>query len=342
MRAAVMRSFGAPLTLETVDDPVCGDDGVVLRVLASGVCRSDWHAWSGHDPDVALPHVGGHELCGEIVEVGPAVRGWEPGARVTVPFCCGCGVCEPCRRGETQLCDRDFQPGFTAWGSFAQYVALPRADLNLVAVPSGLSDVEAASLGCRFMTAWAALHVHARVAAGEWVAVHGCGGVGLAAVMIAAAAGARVVAVDLDEAKLTRARELGAQAVVRDDVVAAIADVTGGGAHVSVDALGAPVTLTNSVECLRKQGRHAQVGLLLGEHRVPPVPMARVIARELRVFGVHGMAVRHYPAMLSAIAGGSVRPGELVAKTIGLDEVGDEIASMGSFAQEGVTVMVPG
>jgi alcohol dehydrogenase len=341
MRAAVMRSFSAPLTLETVDDPVCGDDGVVLRVLASGVCRSDWHAWSGHDPDVALPHVGGHELCGEVVAAGAAVRGWEAGARVTVPFCCGCGVCDPCRLGETQLCDRDFQPGFTAWGSFAEYVALPRADLNLVAVPDDLGDVEAASLGCRFMTAWAALHVHTGVRAGEWVAVHGCGGVGLAAVMIASAAGARVVAVDIDDAKLARARELGAEAVVRDNVVASIADLTGGGAHVSVDALGAPVTLTNSIECLRKQGRHAQVGLLLGDDRSVAMPMARVIARELKVFGVHGMAVRHYPAMLSAIVAGSVRPGELVAKTIALDEVSDEIASMGSFAQEGVTVVVP-
>jgi alcohol dehydrogenase len=341
MRAAMMHSFSSPLAVETVDDPTCPVDGVVVEVRATGVCRSDWHAWSGHDPDVALPHVGGHELCGVVVEAGPEVRRWQPGARVTVPFCCGCGVCEPCRLGETQLCDRNFQPGFTAWGSFATHVALPRADLNLVAVPDALSDVEAASLGCRFMTAWAALHVHAGVRSGEWVAVHGCGGVGLAAVMIAAAAGARVVAVDIDDAKLARARELGAEAVVGDDVVASIADATGGGAHVSLDALGAPVTMTNSIECLRKQGRHAQVGLLLGEHLVPPVPMARVIARELRLYGVHGMAVRHYPAMLSAIAGGAVRPGELVAKTIGLDELSDELASMGGFAQQGVTVMVP-
>jgi alcohol dehydrogenase len=128
---------------------------------------------------------------------------------------------------------------------------------------------------------------------------------------------------------------------VRHDVVASIRDVTAGGAQVSLDALGAPVTMTNSIECLRKQGRHAQVGLLLGDDRSVLVPMARVIARELRVYGVHGMAVRHYPAMLSAIASGSVRPGELVAKTITLDEVGDEIASMASFAQEGVTVAVP-
>jgi alcohol dehydrogenase len=341
MRAAMMRSFAQPLTLETVPEPACADDGVVVAVRATGVCRSDWHAWTGHDPSIVLPHVPGHELAGVVAEVGAGVRGWSIGDRVTVPFCCGCGVCEPCRLGETQVCDRDFQPGFTAWGSFAEYVALPRADLNLVAVPAGLSDVEAASLGCRFMTAWAALHVHAEVRAGEWVAVHGCGGVGLAAVMIAVAAGARVVAVDIDAAKLSRARALGAEAVVRDDVVASILDVTGGGAHVSLDALGLPETCVNSIGCLRKRGRHAQVGLLLGADRVVAMPMARVISRELRVFGVHGMAVRHYPAMLSAIAGGSVRPGELVAKTIGLGEVGDEIASMGAFAQEGVTVVVP-
>ncbi|MDA0164252.1 alcohol dehydrogenase catalytic domain-containing protein [Solirubrobacter ginsenosidimutans] len=342
MRATMLRSFAEPLTLETVDDPVCGDDGVVVQVRATGVCRSDWHAWMGHDPSIVLPHVPGHELCGVVAEVGPSVRGWTVGDRVTVPFCCGCGVCEPCRLGETQICDQDFQPGFTAWGSFAEFVALPRADLNLVAVPEGLSDVEAASLGCRFMTAWAALHVHAGVRAGEWVAVHGCGGVGLAALMIAAAAGARVVAVDIDAAKLERARALGAEAVASDDVVGSIRDVTGGGAHVSLDALGHPVTCVNSIDCLRKRGRHAQVGLLLGDSRVVPIPMATVIARELRVFGVHGMAVRHYPAMLSAIAGGSVRPGALVAKTIGLEAASDELASMGSFAQEGVTVITPG
>jgi len=341
MRAAVMHSFEQPLVLEDVPDPACPEDGAVVQVRATGVCRSDWHGWMGHDPSIALPHVGGHELCGVVAEVGPAVRGWSVGDRVTVPFCCGCGVCAPCRQGETQICERDFQPGFTAWGSFAEYVALPRADLNLIAVPEGLSDVEAAALGCRFMTAWAALHVHAQVRAGEWVAIHGCGGVGLAAVMIAAAAGARVVAVDIDEAKLARARAFGAEATVAAEPVAAIRELTGGGAHVSLDALGSPATAVNSVKCLRRRGRHIQVGLLLGDARSVALPMARLIAFELRVLGVHGMAVRHYDAMLSAIAGGAVRPGELVAKTIGFDELAEELASMGRFAQEGVTVMVP-
>jgi alcohol dehydrogenase len=341
MRAVVMHEIAGPLAVETVPDPAPEPDGVVVAVRATGVCRSDWHAWMGHDPSIALPHVGGHELAGEIVAVGAEVRGFAEGDRVTVPFCCGCGRCEPCRQGETQLCERDLQPGFTLWGSFADFVALPRADLNLVRLPEALTDVEAASLGCRFMTAWAALHVHAQLRAGEWVAVHGCGGVGLAAVMIAAAAGAGVVAVDVDPGKLARARALGAAHAVTEDPVGAIRELTGGGAHVSLDALGSAVTCGNSVRCLRRRGRHVQVGLLLGDERSVPIPMARVIGHELRLLGVHGMAVRHYDGLLRAIAGGGLEPGRLVARTIGLDATGDEVAAMGRFAQEGVTVVVP-
>jgi alcohol dehydrogenase len=337
MRAAVMHAFAQPLSVETVPDPAPAPDGVVVEVRATGVCRSDWHGWMGHDPSIALPHVPGHELAGVVAATGPEVRGFKQGDRVTVPFCCGCGRCGPCRQGETQICERDIQPGFTIWGSFADLVALPQADLNLVRLPEELGFDDAASLGCRFMTAWAALHVHAQVRAGEWVAVHGCGGVGLAAVMIAVAAGAQVVAVDIDERKLARARALGAVPAP----VEAIADVTGGGAHVSIDALGSAETCVTSIECLRRRGRHVQVGLLLAGERSVAVPMARVISRELRVFGVHGMAVRHYDALLRAVSAGVVRPGDLVAKTISLDEAGAELESMARFAQEGVTVVRP-
>src|SRR3954468_5632502 len=341
MRAAVMHAFTQPLSVETVPDPAPAPGGVVVEVRATGVCRSDWHGWVGHDPSIARPHVPGHELAGVVAATGAEVRGFAEGDRVTVPFCCGCGRCEPCRQGATQSWGPPPQPGFSMWGSFAELVALPRADLNLVRLPEALDDVEAASLGCRFMTAWAALHVHAGVRAGEWVAVHGCGGVGLAAVMIAAAAGASVIAVDIDERKLARARELGAAATVAEDPVTAIRELTGGGAHVSIDALGSAGTAADSVRCLRRRGRHAQVGLLLGDDRAAAIPMPRVIAYELRIFGVHGMAVRHYDALLRAIASGTVRPGELVAKTIALDEAGEELASMARFAQEGVTVVVP-
>ena len=316
----------------------------MVEVRASGVCRSDWHAWMGHDDSVRLPHVGGHELAGVIAAVGADVRGLAAGDRVTVPFCCGCGRCAPCLAGETQICEDDYQPGFTGWGSFAELVALPRAELNLVRLPEALDFVEAASLGCRFMTAWAAIHVHGQVGAGEWVAVHGCGGVGLAAVMIAAAAGAGVVAVDVAADKLERARALGAAEVVdarAGDAAEAIAELTGGGAHVSIDALGSAATCDASVRSLRRRGRHVQVGLLLAGEQSVPVPMARVISRELRIAGVHGMAVRHYPALLEAIASGELRPSRLVGKTIGLDLLGAELEAMGSFAQRGVTVMRP-
>jgi alcohol dehydrogenase len=337
-----MHAFEQPLRLEEVPDPEPAPDGAVIAVRACGVCRSDWHGWMGNDPDIRLPHVPGHEVAGEVAAVGSQVRGFEPGERVTVPFCCGCGRCEPSRHGNTQICDENLQPGFTSWGAFAEYIAIPRAELNLVRLPPALGFVDAAALGCRFMTAFAAIELHARAGAGDWVAVHGCGGVGLAAVMIAAARGAAVVAVDVDAEKLALARSLGARHAVDargDDPVAAIAEVTGGGAHVSLDALGSAATCANSINCLRKRGRHVQVGLMVADERTVPVPMARVIAYELELGGIHGMSVAHYDALLRAIAAGALEPGRLVARTIGLDEAGTELAAMGRYAQRGVTVI---
>ena len=342
MRAAVFHEFGGQLAIEAVADPEPPADGVVVEVGATGICRSDWHAWMGHDPGVTPPHVPGHELAGTVVAAGAEVRGAWDGARVTVPFCLGCGRCAQCLAGETQICDFDYQPGFTGPGSFAQYVALPRADLNLVLLPDSLGFVAAAALGCRFMTAYAAVAVHGGLREGDWVAVHGCGGVGLSAVMVAAAAGARVVAVDIDPAKLALATGLGAETVVdaRDgDAAAAVLDLTGGGAHVSLDALGSAPTCAASVGSLRKRGRHVQVGLMLGDERSVPVPMSRVISHELELAGVHGMAVRHYPALLDAIAAGRLDPSRLVGATVSLADAGAELAAMSTFARHGTTVI---
>ena len=331
-----MHAFGEPLAVETVPDPVPEPGGVVVAVRATGVCRSDWHGWMGHDPAIALPHVPGHELAGEVVAAGPEVREFAVGDRVTVPFCCGCGECDPCRHGWTQICDVDFQPGFTAWGSFAELVALPRADLNLVRLPEALGFAEAASLGCRFMTAFAALTEHGRVAAGEWVAVHGCGGVGLSAVMIAAQAGARVIALDISAEALALAREAGAEVVAPagEDVRA----LTGGGAHVSLDAIGDEAACAASIASLRKRGRHVQVGLL---PVAPRVPMDLVIGRELALLGSHGMAAHAYPEMLALVAAGRLRPGDLVTARIGLDDVPAALAAMGERSPRGVTVVAP-
>jgi alcohol dehydrogenase len=247
---------------------------VVIAVEASGLCRSDWHGWQGHDADItALPHVPGHELAGTVVAVGAEVRRWRGGERVTTPFVCGCGDCAPCRRGDHQVCDYQTQPGFSHWGSFAELVAIHHADVNLVAVPDAIDSVTAASLGCRFATSFRAVIDRGRVREGEWVAIHGMGGVGLSALMIAHALGARVVAVDIDDATLRRAGDLGAELAINGtstDVIEAIRDHTGGGADLSLDALGSTATAVNSIGCLRKNGRHVQVGLLAGsDHRYP-------------------------------------------------------------------------
>ena len=345
MRAVVFERFGECAEMREVADPVAAEHGVVVRVEATGLCRSDWHGWQGHDPDITLPHVPGHELAGVVESVGPRVSTWRPGDRVTVPFVCACGTCAACAAGDQQVCERQTQPGFTHWGSFAQYVALDHADVNLVAIPDDLSYATAASLGCRFATAFRAVVQQGRVAAGEWVAVHGCGGVGLSAVMIAAAAGARVVAVDVSPAALNLARTSGATEVVDatrvPDTAAAVRDVTGGGAHLSLDALGSPVTCAASVNGLRRRGRHVQVGLLPSPDGTTPVPMARAVALELELLGSHGMAAHTYPPMLELVRAGVLRPDLLVTSTIPLDATPAALAAMGTAPGAGVTVIAP-
>ncbi|MFW5472427.1 zinc-dependent alcohol dehydrogenase family protein [Knoellia sp. CPCC 206450] len=331
MKAVVHDTFGGPLEVRDVPDPTCPSDGVVIAVGATGVCRSDWHAWKGHDP-VDLPHVPGHELAGTVAEVGADVTRWQVGDRVTVPFVCGCGRCELCLSGEAQVCPDQTQPGFTGPGSFAEQVAINAADANLVALPDAVGFVTAASLGCRFATAFRAVVAHGRLQSGQVLAVHGCGGVGLSAVMIGAALGAEVVAVDVSPAALARARELGATHLVDassdPDPAATIRETTGGGAHVSLDALGSSATAVASVESLRRRGRHVQVGLLLGDAATPPLPMGRVVAHELELYGSHGMAAHEYPAMLALVEDGTLRPDLLVGCVIGLDGAGAALAAM--------------
>ncbi|MGI3230124.1 zinc-dependent alcohol dehydrogenase family protein [Streptomyces sp. GTA36] len=345
MRAVVFEQFGKPAELRTVPDPAPAPHGVVVRVAATGLCRSDWHGWQGHDPDIALPHVPGHELAGTVEAVGGLVTGWRPGDRVTVPFVCACGSCASCAAGDQQVCERQTQPGFTHWGSFAEFVALDHADVNLVAVADELSFGTAASLGCRFATAFRAVVAQGRVAPGEWVAVYGCGGVGLSAVMIAAAAGARVVAVDLSPRALELAREFGAAECVEvardarpEETAEAVRELTGGGAHLSLDALGSPATCAASVGGLRRRGRHVQVGLLPQD---PTLPMSRVIGLELELLGSHGMPAHAYPPMLESVRAGVLRPDLLVTSTIPLGAAPAALAAMGTAPGAGVTIIEP-
>lgn len=342
MKAALYDQFQRPLAIEQVADPVPSPTGVVLEVKACGICRSDWHGWMGNDPDIRLPHVPGHELAGEIVAVGSKISNFNLNDRVTLPFVCGCGSCGSCLSGNQQVCDRQFQPGFTAWGGFAEYVAIEYADLNLVRLPDEIDLGTAAALGCRFATSFRAVVDQGRVEPGQWVAVHGCGGVGLSAIMIAAALGARVIAIDIANDKLEVARQLGAEIVINAvavDTVNAILDTTNGGAHVSIDALGHPEILLYSVSSLRKRGRHVQVGIMETGHHNVSVPVNKIIARELEILGSHGMQAYRYPEMLHMITDGRLQPQKLIGRRVSLEDAGDHLQKANDFITTGVTVI---
>lgn len=343
MKAVYFEKFREAPRIETVLDPTPSADGVVIKVAATGLCRSDWHAWMGHDSDVRLPHVPGHELAGTIAAIGKDVRNWKVGERVTTPFAAACGICPECQSGNQQVCEDQFQPGFTHWGSFAEYVAIDRADANLVRLPADMAFATAASLGCRFITSFRAVIDQGRVQPGEWLAVHGCGGVGLSAIMIAAALGANIVAIDRTAEKLALAKSLGAVATVNaaevNDVPGAVRDITQGGAHASIDALGHPATCFNSIANLRRRGRHVQVGLMLDDQARPQIPMDRVIAYELEIRGSHGMQAFRYPPMLQMIAAGKLQPQKLIGQEITLAQAPAALMAMDKFEGSGMTVI---
>ena len=343
MKAALYTEFEGPITIEKVADPSPSSGGVVIKVEATGLCRSDWHGWMGHDADITLPHVPGHELAGVVEAVGSDVRNWSAGERVTMPFVCGCGTCGQCISGNHQVCDHQFQPGFTHWGSFAEYVAVDYADTNLVKLPDDMEFVTAASLGCRFVTSFRAVVDQGKLKSDQWLAVHGCGGVGLSAIMIAKALGAQVVAVDIDDEKLNFAKDIGADSVINgktnDSVAEQIRELTQGGADVSIDALGSKITCNNSIKSLRKRGKHIQVGLMSGKDDAPTIPMAAIIADELEVIGSHGMQAHRYPELLAMIKAGKLQPERLIGHCISLENATVQLPQMNLFNSTGVTVI---
>ncbi|WP_179381763.1 alcohol dehydrogenase catalytic domain-containing protein [Jannaschia marina] len=322
-----------------VPEPACPPDGVVLQTIACGVCRSDWHGWVGEHPRVKPGQIGGHEYCGEVVEAGPDAQ-FAVGDRLVAPFILACGSCPQCRAGAQNTCLDQRLPGFIEPGAFAEYVAVPR-DHNLARLPETLSPTVAAGLGCRVTTAWHALTGRAALDAGEWLAVHGTGGIGLSAALLGRALGAHVVVVDIVQEKLDHALSLGIDAAVlaSDDTAAQIREITGGGAHVSVEALGFPVTVNASLQCLRPLGRHVQVGMPVGHTARMEVDMSAVYQGNLALYGTRGMPSWRYPSLLGLITSGKVDMGPLIAREVALSEASAELAAFNGPTPPGVAVI---
>ena len=341
MQAATYQTFSGPITIKDVSDPVASPNGVIIEVKATGICRSDWYGWKGYDSDITLPHVPGHELAGIVSVIGENVKNWKQGDRVTLPFVCGCGMCDQCISGNQQVCDNQFQPGFTHWGSFAEYVAIEYANVNLVRLPDDMDYETAASLGCRFATSLRAILHQGKVAKGQWVGVYGGGGVGLSAVMIASAMGVYVVGVEISDETCTLAKKVGSDVIINatntDDIPEAIREVSNGGVHVSIDALGSVETCRNSVLSLRKRGKHIQVGLLAG--KAPEIPMDDVVANELELIGCHGIQAHAYPQIFEMIENGRLRPEDLISGRVSLQEGVKILENMDSYNTMGFVVI---
>lgn len=347
MRAAVVREANKPLVVENIADPSPGPDDAVLRVEASGICRSDWHGWQGDwewiGLGIELPAVLGHEFGGEVVAVGNNVRNFREGDKVTAPFHHACGRCEFCLSGRPNLCAEVFVYGFAGvHGSYAEYLLITEADSNLISLPENVAATSAAALGCRYMTGYHAIG-RGRVGPGDWVAIQGAGGVGLSAIQTAAAVGAQVIAVDIDEDKLTKAKEAGASVAVNsktENVAEAIHEVTKGGAHVGVDALGIQETITNSLSSLRKGGRHVQVGLTgSDEQGIAQIPIDAMTAGEIELVGSFGNPRPDFPGLLALVSQGRLDPGSLVEREVGLGDVNEVFDNMSEFKTKGFNII---
>lgn len=339
MRAAVVREFNEDLSIETVAYPVCPANGVVLEVASCGVCRSDFHGWTGGHLKVQNGSILGHEYCGTVVEAGAQAK-YKIGEKLIAPFILGCGSCPACHTGVSNTCENQIVPGFGAPGAYAEYVAVP-FDHNLVHLPPSLSPALAAGLGCRVTTAWHALTDRANVRAGEWVAIHGTGGVGLSALLLAKMLGARVVVVDIVEEKLTHAKEHGADATVNAatcNAAEAIRDITGGGADVSIEALGIEATTNASIDCLATLGRHVHVGMPAGEGQMR-INMRAIYGKQLSFFGTRGMPSWKYPSLLGMIERGEVDISPMVAREIPLSAATSELRAMKGPTSPGTAVI---
>ena len=343
MRAIYFEEFNGPLTIKDLPIPTPNLDSVVIKVEATGLCRSDWHGYVGHDTDIKLPHVPGHEFAGTIHAVGENVKNFKLGTRVTVPFVNGCGTCTYCKSGNAQVCPTQTQPGFTQFGSFAEYVEIKNADFNLIKLPDEIDFNTAAALGCRFATAYRGLTARAHLQPDQVIAVFGCGGVGLSAIMIAKAIGAKVIAIDINESALKKASELKADYIINsksEDPVKKILELNGNlGVDVAVDALGSEITANQSVNSLKRRGKHIQLGLLLTKDGRTPIPMARAIAYELDLLGSHGMAAVDYPGMLTLITSGKLKPAQLITNVISLEEGAFQLKNLDKAPISGVTII---
>ena len=344
MRAAQIVEYRKPVEIAEIPEPVAGPRDVVIQVEACGICRTDWHLWNGDWAWVGfqapLPHTPGHEIAGKVVETGAEVARVSVGDNVAVPWHLACGECASCRKGWTNVCEQLGMAGFVGPGAYAPYVAIPNADINVAVLPASIGPLDSFSMSCRYMAAFGAVVRQGRVRAGQSVVVVGAGGMGLSAVQIAAAAGANVIAVDIDKEKLDKAGEQGAVAgVLADgpDAITEIKDLTGGGADVAIDTVSRAATLQTALLSLRRRGRlvHAAYTTQPDNGALPVLTDVLSVSEIEMVGSGAGLPHSEFPELVSLVERGVLKPSTIVTQQIALDETTGVYEAMDNFGTVG-------
>lgn len=339
MRAALFHGPGKPLTVEEVETPRIGPGEALVKVAACGVCATDLHYLHGTPTFKKPPLILGHEVSGRIEAVAPDVASFTKGETVLVPAVLSCGECLNCRRGRDNLCDRMVMPGNHADGGFAEFIKVPAR--NLVRLPEGLPLEEGAVISDAVSTPFHAVRNRGHVQGGDWVAIFGCGGVGINAVQIAAALGATVIAVDVDAKKLALARELGASETLNPkegDVPKAIRKLTGGGVDVAFEIVGKPQVLDQAFGSVRAGGTLVAVGY---SEETWNFAVHRVMFREMSVIGSLGCRSADYPTILTMVQLGKIRLGPVVGDRLPLERINEALARLESGAVSGRQLVIP-
>lgn len=323
MKAAVVREFGKPLSLEDVPIPKPGRDQALVKVRSSGVCHTDLHAAKGDWPvKPTLPFVPGHEGYGEVVEVGEGVTELTVGDLVGNAWLwSACLECRYCRTGWETLCERQINGGYTVDGSFAEYMLV---DSRFAArVPKGADPIEVAPVLCAGITVYKGLKVSA-VSPGQWVTISGIGGLGHVAVQYATAMGLRVAAVDVADSKLALAARHGAELLVNadeEDPVEKVRQATGGTDAVLVTAVN-PAAFAQAIGMVRRGGTVTFTGLPPGEF---PTPIFDTVLKGLTLRGSIVGTRQDMVEALDFYARGSIHPTVHTRRIEDINDVFDEL-----------------
>lgn len=325
MKAAVFYGPNQPLKVEEVPTPKPGPGEILVKVAACGVCHTDMHYIDHGVPTFKKPPmILGHEASGNVAALGEGVTRWSEGDPVLLPAVLSCGVCRLCRLGKENICDDMKMFGNHVDGAYAEYVLAPAKDA--LSVPDGVPLVEGSIIADAISTPFHAVVNRAKVKPGDWVAVFGCGGVGINTVQVAAAVGASVIAIDMVPEKLEMAKKLGAQETINPKEVdkgrvdKAIRKMIGDGVDYAFEAIGNPKTIVDAYNTIRKGGTCVVIGYT---HLPAEIPVSKTMFYEQSLIGSLGCRPVDYPRIIEMARIGKIKVKELVTGRFGLDEVND-------------------